>query len=175
MLFVEIFLTDFNLLVIVLIFWFLNKMYLLSDTFFWYFISWCLCLMKKSLYHQIVFRPEFFPIFAWVYDNICYGLQHIRSYFFSCDCFFHFLFSLAFSCYIVVMMCFCIALSSSWPSFPSFWSWDSLLSLGLVYAFVFWLSRVVLYLCSSHNQSNTLHYFWGLACHWSCLPLFLHD
>ncbi len=70
------------------------------------------------------------------------------------------------------MMCFCIALSSSWPSCPSFWSWGSLPSFGLVYVFVFWLSRVVLYFCSSHNQSNTLHYFWGLVCHWSCLPLF---
>ncbi len=83
----------------------------------------------------------------------------------------------SFSCWIVVMMCLCIALSSSRPSFPSFWSWGSLPSLGLVYAFVFWFSRVVLYFCSSHNQSNTLHYFWGLVCHchWSCLPLFLYD
>ncbi len=87
--------------------------------------------------------------------------------------FFFILFS--FFCCIVVMMCFCIALSSCWPSFLSFQSWGSLPSLGLVYAFVFWLSRVVLYFCSSHNQFNTLHYFWGLVCHWSCLPLFLHD
>ncbi len=60
--------------------------------FFWYFISWCLFLMKKRLCHQIVFRPEFFTLFAWVYDNICYGLQHIRSYFFSCDDFLKFFF-----------------------------------------------------------------------------------
>ncbi len=75
----------FNLLVIVRIVRFLNNMYLSSDTFFRYFISWCFFLMKKSLCHQIVFQPEFFPLFAWVYDTICYGLQHICLYFFSCD------------------------------------------------------------------------------------------
>ncbi len=37
----------FNLLVIFHIFWFLNNMYLSTDTFFWYFISWCFFWWKK--------------------------------------------------------------------------------------------------------------------------------
>ncbi len=64
----------FNVLVIVRIFQLLNNMYLSSDTFFQYFISWCLYLMKKRLCHQIVFWPEFFPLFAWVCYNIRYRL-----------------------------------------------------------------------------------------------------
>ena len=50
-------------------------------------------LMKIRLCCQIVVRPEFFPLFAWVYDNIRYGLQHIRVHFFSCDDRFNFLFN----------------------------------------------------------------------------------
>jgi hypothetical protein len=85
MLIVKIFPKDFNLLVIVCIFRFLNNMYLSSDTFFLIFHLMVFVFNEKSLCHQIVFRPEFFPLFTWVYDNICYGLQHIRSYFFSCN------------------------------------------------------------------------------------------
>ena len=75
--------------------------------FLWYFISWCLCLMKKSLCHQIVFRPEFFLLFAWVYDNICYGLQHIRLYFFSCDDLFNF-FLYFLQLFLVVLLWWCV-------------------------------------------------------------------
>ncbi len=34
--------------------------------------------IKIRLCYQIVLRPQFFPLFPWVYDNICHGLHHIH-------------------------------------------------------------------------------------------------
>jgi hypothetical protein len=67
-------------------------MYFVPDILFRYFM-YLFFSMKIRLCCQIVIRPEFFPLFAWVYDNICYGLQHICVYFFSCDDCFNFLFN----------------------------------------------------------------------------------
>ncbi len=97
----------FNLLVIVCIFQFLNNMYLSSDTFLFDISSHGVFFNEKSLCHQLVFRPEFFPFFAWVYDNIRYGLQHIRLYFFSCDDLFNF-FLYFFQLFLVVLLWWCV-------------------------------------------------------------------
>ncbi len=85
---------------------------------FWITCTYCLILFfdisshgvffnEKSLCHQIVFPPEFFPLFAWVYDNICYGLQHIHLYFFSCNDLFNF-FLYFLQLFLVVLLRWCV-------------------------------------------------------------------
>ncbi len=134
-------------------------------------------LMKIRLCRQIVFRPEFFPLFAWDYDNICYGLQHIRLYFFSGDDLFIFVFiffsffegrpnNLPPHCVFLMKIRLCHQIVF-WPEFFPLFAWDyDNIRYGL--------QHIRLYFFSGDDLLTFFFIFFSFFLLYCCDDVFLH-